>query len=80
MTYQVEIERNSSSDMVELMLYDEYNTLLCDLKQDVISSIHNHCIDNDVLICDIQGNKVRGNMKHGIYIIKGKTNYIKILK
>ena len=60
------------------MLFDEYGTLLCELKQDVINSIHNHCVDNNVFICDIQGHRVRKNMGNSIYIIKGKTNYIKV--
>lgn len=80
MTYQVEIERNSSLGTVKLMLFDELGTLLCDLKQDVTNSIHNQCAENNVFKCDIQGNRVRENMKHGIYIIKEKTKYIKVLR
>ena len=78
MTYQVDIEKDPSINTIELMLFDEYGTLLCELKQDVINSIHNHCVDNNVFICDIQGHRVRKNMGNSIYIIKGKTNYIKV--
>lgn len=80
MAYQVEIEWGSLLGTVRLMLFDEYDTLLCDLKQDIINSIHNQRIDNNVIIYDIQGNRVRENMKHGIYIIKGKANYFKVLR
>ena len=48
--------------------------------QDVIDEINDIHADKNDIIYDIQGNRVCGNDKHGIYIIRRNGNYIKVLR
>lgn len=77
--YNVEI-KEIPQDGIILKLYDENKTLLCQQEHDITDAVDDICVEDENSIFDIQGKITHGNTNHGVYIIKRKGSFIKVLK